>query len=139
IDDGDVEVLNRFKTELLRQICHPLYSIYATATGFIEPMDKEKRKMKKALKGILSEGDIYTITAVFIQELLDSVAIDTAIESHERIKVKGFNEGTWGVDRDYISKKLNKVIDMYIEKEEEKQRVIEALYKLCVEHEAKCY
>ncbi|UYY94838.1 DEAD/DEAH box helicase [Bacillus cereus] len=139
IDDGDVEVLNRFKTELLRQICHPLYSIYATATGFIEPMEKEKRKMKKALKEILSESDIYTITAVFIQELLDSVAIDTTIEPHERIKVKGFNQGTWGVDRGYRSRKLNKVIDMYIEKEEEKEQVVETLYKLCVEHEAKCY
>lgn len=95
--------------------------------------------MKKALKEILSESDIYTITAVFIQELLDSVAIDTTIEPHERIKVKGFNQGTWGVDRGYRSRKLNKVIDMYIEKEEEKEQVVETLYKLCVEHEAKCY
>lgn len=80
--------------------------------------------MKKALKEILSESDIYTITAVFIQELLDSVAIDTTIEPHERIKVKGFNQGTWGVDRGYRSRKLNKVIDMYIEKKRKRSKLL---------------
>ena len=46
IDDGDIEVLERFKKELLRQICHPLFSIYATTTGFIEPVGERKKKVK---------------------------------------------------------------------------------------------
>ncbi|MFD9365577.1 DEAD/DEAH box helicase [Priestia megaterium] len=139
IDDGDIEVLVRFKNELMRQICHPLYSIYATATGFIEPMEKEKKKLKKVLKGILKEEEINVITALFIQDLLDKVAIDTSVNPYERAKIKGFSESMWGVEKGNVSRYLKDIIGLFVENEGEQEQIIDALFKLCNEFETRYF
>ncbi|RIW28213.1 DUF1998 domain-containing protein [Bacillus salacetis] len=139
IEDGDIEVLTRFKNELMRQICHPLYSIYATATGFIEPMDKEKKKLKKALKGLLTEEEINVVTALFIQELLDKVAIDTSINPFERAKIRGFNEAIWGVEKGIVTRHLKSVIGLFVDKEDDSQLVIDSLFRLCNEYETRFF
>lgn len=139
INDGDIEVLERFKKELLRQICHPIFSIYGTTTGFVEPVNKEKRKIKKALKGIVNDNDTEVITALFIQELLSKIAINSHLNPYERAKIRGFNENSWGVEKDYISRDLKKIIDMYVNNEKDKKLVISTLFKLCAEFETKYY
>lgn len=139
IEDGDIEILIRFKNELMRQICHPHYSIYATATGFIEPMDKEKKKLMKVLKGILTEEEINVVTALFIQELLDKVAIDTSINPYERAKIRGFSEGIWGVEKGIVSRHLKNIISLFVENEDEKTQVIESLFRLCNESESRYF
>jgi ATP-dependent helicase YprA (DUF1998 family) len=139
IDDGDIEILNRFNKELLRQICHPLNSIYQTTTGFIEPMKKEKKKLKKALKEILVEEEIEVITALFIQELLSKVAIDSSIPPYERARIRGFSDGVWGVEKGYVSRDLKKIIGMFTNSKEYTDKIIDILFNLCYESENRYY
>ena len=78
-------------------------------------LEKEKRKLNKALKGLLNEEDLEVITSLFIQELLDKVAIDSTIAPYERTKIRGFSEGSWGVEKGYISRHLRKILDLFVE------------------------
>lgn len=139
VEDGDIEPLARFKTELLRQLCHPLYSIYTTATGYLEPVEKEVARIDKKLKGILSKEDIYVLIAIFIQEMLDKIAIDSTVQFYERLKIRGFGEDEWGVNKGYISKNLENIINLYVQNQEHKQLIVDALFKLCTESEGRYY
>ena len=139
IEDGDIELLPRFKAELLRQLCHPLYSIYTTATGYLEPVKKEMMKIEKKLIDILSKEDIYVLTALFIQEMLDRVAIDSTINFYERVKIRGFGGDDWGVNKGFIPKKLDNILNLYVQSQEEKDLVVDALFRLCAESEMKYY
>jgi len=139
IENGDIEPLPRFKTELLRQLCHPLYSIYTTATGYLEPVEREAAKINKKLKEILSKEDTHVLTALFIQEMLDKVAIDSTVQFYERLKIRGFGEDDWGVNKGYIPKNLENILNLYVQNQEHKQLVVDALFKLCAESEGRYY
>ncbi|MCG6795473.1 DEAD/DEAH box helicase [Geobacillus sp. YHL] len=139
IENGDIELLPRFKTELLRQLCHPLYSVYTTATGYVEPVKREMARVERKLKEILSKEDIYVLTMLFIQEMLDRVAIDSTIHFYERLKIRGFGGDDWGVEKGYIPKNLENIIHLYVQSEEHKKEIVDALFKLCTESEGRYY
>ncbi|MED3804475.1 DEAD/DEAH box helicase [Lysinibacillus xylanilyticus] len=132
----DFKINNELKTRLIHVLASPGYSLYETTVAYVSPVSI--KMLHRPVRDILSIEDLMTIAVLFIREMLEEVAIDKDISSEDRCEIFGFyrNEEQWGKTKGTISSELKKVIQMYVETNDELQQVIEALFskRLC-EHE----
>ncbi|WP_342543133.1 DEAD/DEAH box helicase [Paenisporosarcina sp. FSL H8-0542] len=132
----DFKINNELKTRLIHVLASPGYSLYETTVAYVSPVSIST--LHRSVKDIISKEDLMTVAVLFIREMLEEVAIDKDTSSGDRCEIFGFyrNDEQWGKTKGTISPELKKIIQMYVETNDELQKVVEALFgKGLCEHE----
>ncbi|QHB84175.1 DUF1998 domain-containing protein [Aeromonas veronii] len=93
------ELPARYKSALLKLLCSNYYSLSGTTVGFIEPSDKNFRKLKADFNTIdvnVDIEDIRALSVAWIDALLSEFAFDHSIDRTLRSKAAGYYKPDWG-------------------------------------------
>ena len=88
---------------LLRQLCHPFYSLQATTIGYVTPSKRAEKNLIKDLNNLninLSEKECHHIIIVWINELLKDYAFNKSISKITRNRAANFSR-SWGHSGNY--------------------------------------
>ena len=94
----DVMPPPKYQEALLRQLCHPYYSLQTTTIGYVEP---SKRAQKLLYREIVKldknlDAEKVNITLAWINDLLRDYAFDKAISDSQRQRASGYQRRQWG-------------------------------------------
>jgi len=95
-DQWDVTPPLRYYSALLRQLCHPHYSLRATSIGYVVPT--RPGRVTSALRGIapeLSKEDTFALAVAFIAGVLDDWAFDREISDSVRYQAASYHRPSW--------------------------------------------
>ncbi|KAF0246874.1 MAG: hypothetical protein FD180_233 [Planctomycetota bacterium] len=98
-DEWDLPYPKRYREALLRQLCNPHYSFFATTTGFITPSKLARRRIIQdigACETGMTTEDIEAVTCAWIADLLAEYAFDKGISNSQRQTGAGFPRPVWG-------------------------------------------
>lgn len=85
-----------FHKNLLRQLCHPYYSLYAVCIGYVTPLPRQRKKFKLEK---LSEKELTDFIVLWLQSmLLSNYGFDASLEPWLRYQVARYNASRWGSD-----------------------------------------
>lgn len=134
-DEWEVTPPPRYYAALLRQLCHPHYSLRATTCGYVVPAQPER--IVDALQKIgvfLSDGDARAVSLAFIAELLDDWAFDRDISPSIRGQAAGYPRQSWA-SRGNLSATVKRILaeDYGISKSELRQMEADLRKLLCEE------
>lgn len=88
-----------YKAHLLRQLCHPFYSIQALTIGYVEPTQRSYTELYKLLSP-MPEADVISLCRVWIQNLLKEFAFDD-VSSGIRSSAAGYSRSVWAENREF--------------------------------------
>jgi len=98
IDRWDVTAPPQYYEALLRQLCHPFYSLQATTIGYVKPSKRAEKLLFKNCLSItekLTTEDINNITLTWINDLLKDYAFNKSIPSLQRNRAANYYKA-WG-------------------------------------------
>lgn len=130
------KINKELKTRLIHVLASPGYSLYETTVAYVSPV--AIKMLHRPLKEIVSIEELMEISVLFIREMLDDVAIDKDISNEDRCEIFGFyrNDEQWGKTKGSISQELKKIIEMYVETEDELFKIVDSLFsKWLCEHQ----
>ncbi|WJH36837.1 helicase-related protein [Paenibacillus sp. CC-CFT747] len=85
-----------FQKNLLRQLCHPYYSLYAVCIGYVVPLPRQRNKFKLDR---LSDQELTDFIVLWLQDMLQSnYGFDASLETWLRYQVARYNASRWGSD-----------------------------------------
>lgn len=88
-----------YKAHLLRQLCHPFYSIQALTIGYIEPTQRAFSELYKLLAP-LPQADVDSLSRVWIQNLLKEFAFDD-VPAGIRSSAAGYPRAVWDESKEF--------------------------------------
>ncbi|MEN8218827.1 MAG: DEAD/DEAH box helicase [Pseudomonadota bacterium] len=88
----DVTPPAKYQEALLRQLCHPYYSLQSTTIAYVEP---SKRAQKLLYREIVN-AERANITIAWLNDLLRDYAFDKNISKSLRQKAASYPRGQWG-------------------------------------------
>lgn len=88
-----------YKAHLLRQLCHPFYSIQALTIGYLEPTQRSYSELIKLLSP-MPQADVESLSRVWVQNLLKEFAFDD-VPSGVRSSAAGYPRSVWGESREF--------------------------------------
>lgn len=108
-ESWDKEPPYRYTEALLKQLCHPYYSMFATSVAYIEPTKRAFNQLIR-LSGIsISEDKLRGILIIWVQQLIEAMAFNVEIHDNTRYNVASFGRNNWGVEGK-IPKKLRDLL-----------------------------
>ncbi len=135
-DSLEVTPPAKYQEALLRQLCHPYYSLQTTTIGYVEPsklgqrlLDRENVKLDKRL-----DAEKANITIAWINDILRDYAFDKNISDSLRQKSAGYQRGQWGNKGDF-RKNLKNILSHHCGLSDDIINKLESVLreKLCVQ------
>jgi len=100
IDDQALNTIPaEYKAHLLRQLCHPFYSIQALTIGYVEPTQRAYTNLYKLLSP-LPQADVDSLARIWIQNLLKEFAFDD-VPSGIRSSAAGYPRSVWDESKEF--------------------------------------
>jgi ATP-dependent helicase YprA (DUF1998 family)/predicted Zn-ribbon and HTH transcriptional regulator len=134
-DSWDVMPPAKYHEALLRQLCHPYYSLPATTIGYVEPSKRTQKKLYremskryKRLETEKAEKAAANLTIAWLNELLRDYAFDKNISDSQRQRASGYQRRRWGNKGDF-RKPLKKVLNSHAELPEQAITDLEELLR----------
>ncbi len=126
----------KYKEALLRQLCHPYYSLQTTTIGYVEPSKRAQRSLEREIVKLDKRLDAEkaNITMAWINDLLRDYAFDKTISNSLRQKSAGYQRGQWGNKGDF-RKKLKNILSHHCGLSDEIINKLESVLReqLCVQ------
>ncbi|TGO03330.1 hypothetical protein PN36_08270 [Candidatus Thiomargarita nelsonii] len=92
----DVTPPAKYQEALLRQLCHPYYSLQTTTIAYVEPSKRAQRLLNREIEKLGLDAEKANITIAWINDLLRDYAFDKTIYNSQRQKAAGYPRGRWG-------------------------------------------
>ncbi|OIQ07933.1 ATP-dependent RNA helicase RhlE [Moorella thermoacetica] len=127
-DEWDVTPPLRYYSALLRQLCHPYYSLQATTVGYVVPANIQKvTRTLRVIAPSLSEEDAQALAVTFIADVLDDWAFDSDKEISDSVRQQaaGYSRHSW-TSNAKISASIASVLKKYYGLSEAKVNELQA-------------
>lgn len=132
----DVMPPPKYQEALLRQLCHPYYSLQTTTIGYVEPSKRAQRSLEREIVKLDKRLDVEkaNITMAWINDLLRDYAFDKSISDSLRQKSAGYQRKQWG-NKGYFRKNLKNILSHHCGLSDEIINKLEGVLRdqLCVQ------
>ena len=137
-DRWEVTPPPKYHEALLRQLCHPYYSLQTTTIGYVELSKRTQNKLVLEISKLDKRLDTETainITMAWINDLLRDYAFDKAISDSQRQRASGYQRGLWG-NTGHFRKPLKTILTNHCQLPEQTLTSLENILtdQLCSEH-----
>jgi ATP-dependent helicase YprA (DUF1998 family) len=100
-DQSFTSVPPEYRAHLIRQLCHPFYSLHALTIAYLEPRQRIYTELHKALAP-LSKDEVEGLACTWIQNLLKQFAFDD-VPYGIRASAAGYPRKVWGESKEFPS------------------------------------
>jgi len=132
----DVMPPPKYQEALLRQLCHPYYSLQTTTIGYVEPSKRVQKSLYCEIVKLNKNLDAekVNITLAWLNDLLRDYAFDKAISDSQRQKASGYQRRQWG-NVGHFRKPLKTILTTHCELPESTLKTLEDILRtqLCLE------
>lgn len=96
-DNWEVTPPPKYHEALLRQLCHPFYSVQATTIGYVTPSKRAEKRLIKGFQNIdnLPESEYQNVILAWINDLLKDYAFNKSIPQIHRNRAANISR-SWG-------------------------------------------